>query len=94
MIRPLFICLLFFACAIFSQEDYVIIVNKNVRDSAFREETIPVTQGGFSEYFVAEAENGKKRTYYRITDEGRKYYQEKCEEWQLTKEVIENFISA
>jgi PadR family transcriptional regulator PadR len=40
-----------------------------------------------------EAENGKKRTYYRITDEGRKYYQEKCEEWQLTKEVIENFIS-
>ena len=59
MIRPLFICLLFFACAIFSQEDYVIIVNKNVRDSAFREETIPVSQGGFSEYFVAEAENGK-----------------------------------
>lgn len=59
MIRPLFICLLFFACAIFSQEDYVIIVNKNVRDSAFREETVPVSQGGFSEYFVAEAENGK-----------------------------------
>lgn len=35
---------------------------------------------------------GKKRTYYRITDLGRAYYKEKCEEWKLTKEVIERFI--
>ena len=51
-------------------------------------------KNGYISSFSMEAENGKKRTYYRITDEGRKYYQEKCEEWQLTKEVIENFISA
>ena len=36
--------------------------------------------------------SGKRRTYYRITDQGRRYYQEKCEEWTLTKEVIERFI--
>ena len=36
--------------------------------------------------------NGKKRTYYRITDKGREYYREKCEEWALTKDVIEKFI--
>lgn len=36
--------------------------------------------------------NGKRRTYYRITEVGRNYYQQKCEEWNLTKEVVENFI--
>ena len=35
---------------------------------------------------------GKKRTYYRITDAGVRYYHEKCEEWQLTKEVVERFV--
>ena len=35
---------------------------------------------------------GKRRTYYRITDKGRAYYQEKCEEWLLTQEVVEQFI--
>jgi PadR family transcriptional regulator PadR len=35
---------------------------------------------------------GKKRTYYRITEEGKAYYREKCREWKLTKEVVENFI--
>ena len=39
------------------------------------------------------AENGKRRTYYQITDQGREYYRMKCEEWKLTKEVIESFIS-
>jgi PadR family transcriptional regulator PadR len=36
---------------------------------------------------------GNRRTYYRITPAGRDYYQEKCDEWRLTKEVIEKFIS-
>lgn len=36
--------------------------------------------------------NGKKRTYYSITDEGRAYYKAKCDEWEVTKEVIEQFI--
>ena len=36
--------------------------------------------------------DGRKRTYYRITDDGKAYYKEKCEEWELTKEVIDKFI--
>ena len=36
--------------------------------------------------------NGKRRTYYRITETGRRYYAEKCEEWKVTKEVVEQFI--
>ncbi|MDD7332883.1 MAG: PadR family transcriptional regulator [Lachnospiraceae bacterium] len=35
---------------------------------------------------------GKRRTYYRITELGRQYYREKCEEWILTQEVVEKFI--
>ena len=43
--------------------------------------------------FESEAsDTGKKRTYYRITDAGVRYYHEKCEEWQLTKEVVERFV--
>jgi len=48
---------------------------------------------GYLESYSQEAENGKRRTYYRITPKGLDYYKEKCEEWQLTKEVVELFIS-
>ena len=36
--------------------------------------------------------NGKRRTYYKITEQGRQYYRDKCAEWTLTKEVVEKFI--
>ena len=52
-------------------------------------------KNGFVESYTAEPDatgNGKKRTYYRITDSGRAYYKEKCEEWSLTKDVIEKFV--
>ncbi|MBR3638887.1 MAG: PadR family transcriptional regulator [Lachnospiraceae bacterium] len=51
-------------------------------------------KNGYIESFVSEAaDTGKKRTYYRITEEGQRYYSEKCEEWQLTKEVVERFVT-
>ena len=50
-------------------------------------------KNGYITSFSQSAENGKRRTYYCITDAGREYYREKCEEWHLTKEVIEHFIS-
>lgn len=36
--------------------------------------------------------DGRKRTYYSITDAGKSCYSEKCSEWELTKKVIDNFI--
>ena len=42
--------------------------------------------------FYQSAENGKRRTYYQITDAGRSYYLSKCEEWQVTQDVVEHFI--
>ena len=41
--------------------------------------------------YAGEETKGRKRTYYRITEEGKIYYQEKCEEWRLTKAVINLF---
>jgi DNA-binding PadR family transcriptional regulator len=35
---------------------------------------------------------GKRRTYYKITDKGKDFYKSKCEEWNLTKDVINRFI--
>ena len=36
--------------------------------------------------------NGRQRTYYKMTESGLKYYDEKCQEWQLTKDVINRFV--
>ncbi|MBQ9061202.1 MAG: helix-turn-helix transcriptional regulator [Eubacterium sp.] len=69
-----------------SEEKYVI--KETTLYSAFTR----MEKNGYIESFYQTAENGKRRTYYRITDSGRAYYQEKCAEWQLTKEVVERFI--
>ncbi len=50
-------------------------------------------KNGYISSFSQEAENGKRRTYYQITESGRAYYLEKCQEWTLTKDVIERFIA-
>lgn len=47
---------------------------------------------GFIESFSGRSEQGRMRTYYRITELGKDYYHEKCDEWLLTKDVINHFI--
>jgi PadR family transcriptional regulator PadR len=49
-------------------------------------------KNGYITSFSSEEINGKRRTYYRITEAGTAYYREKCEEWLLTKEVVGKFI--
>lgn len=49
--------------------------------------------GYVESYSVEDETTGKKRTYYKITTVGLEYYNTKCEEWELTKEVIELFVS-
>lgn len=69
-----------------SEEKYVI--KETTLYSAFTR----LEKNGYIESFYGDETNGKRRTYYRITKGGRAYYQEKCREWELTKEVIEKFI--
>ena len=46
---------------------------------------------GYIESFYGNETNGKRRTYYQITKAGKDYYKEKCSEWELTKEVVDQF---
>lgn len=69
-----------------SEEKY--IIKETTLYSAFTR----MEKNGYIESFSSEENGGKRRTYYRITDAGRAYYKMKCEEWNLTKEVIEHFI--
>ncbi len=70
-----------------SEEKY--LIKETTLYSAFTR----MEKNGYIESYSQNSESGKKRTYYRITDSGRSYYREKCEEWNLTKEVIEHFIT-
>ena len=50
-------------------------------------------KNGFVESFSdIGKDSGKKRTYYRMTDAGISFYEAKCQEWQLTKDVISQFV--
>lgn len=64
------------------------IIKETTLYSAFKR----MESKGMIESFAGTQTSGKARTYYRITDAGRKYYKEKCEEWAITKEVVEKFI--
>lgn len=48
--------------------------------------------GYIASFADSDTTSGKRRTYYRITDAGRDYYRMKCEEWNLTLEVVSKFI--
>ena len=69
-----------------SRERYVI--KETTLYSAFTR----LEKNGNIEAFSGSESQGKPRTYYRITPRGMEYYRKKCEEWKLTKEVIEEFI--
>ncbi len=69
-----------------SEEKY--IIKETTLYSAFTR----MEKNGYVESFSSEENGGKRRTYYRITDTGLQYYKDKCEEWKLTKDVIQNFI--
>lgn len=47
---------------------------------------------GYIEAYFGTETNGKRRTYYRITEQGKTFFFEKCEEWELVKEVVNQFI--
>lgn len=69
-----------------SEEKY--IMKETTLYSAFNR----LESNGHIESFYGEESHGKRRTYYRITPKGQAYYREKCEEWKLTKDVINRFI--
>ncbi|HHZ01686.1 MAG TPA: helix-turn-helix transcriptional regulator [Tissierellia bacterium] len=69
-----------------SNEKY--LIKETTLYSAFKR----MESNGYIESFSGSETYGKPRTYYRITEAGKKYYEKKCKEWEVTKEVIEKFI--
>lgn len=69
-----------------TEEKY--IMKETTLYSAFKR----LESNGYVESFKSDESYGKPRTYYRITDEGIKHYQSKCDEWEVTKEVVNKFI--
>ncbi|MBU3129308.1 PadR family transcriptional regulator [Clostridium tagluense] len=83
-------------------ESYGYEISKNIRKLSdekyvMKETTLysafnRLEKNGYIESFYKDETFGKRRTYYKITSTGLTYYKEKCEEWSLTKEVINKFI--
>ena len=71
---------------ILSDEKY--IIKETTLYSAFNR----LEKKGYAKSFSKKESTGKRRTYYQITDEGRAYYAHCCEQWELTKEVVDRFI--
>ena len=69
-----------------SMEKY--IIKETTLYSAFNR----LEKNGYVTSFFGDETNGKRRTYYQITNAGISYYKEKCEEWLVTKEVVEKFM--
>jgi DNA-binding PadR family transcriptional regulator len=77
-------------------------ISKNIRERTqdkyvMKETTLysafaRLTKNGYIESFYQDESLGNRRTYYRITPLGFDYYQEKCAEWQVTQEVVNQFI--
>lgn len=69
-----------------TQERYVI--KETTLYSAFTR----LERNGYINSYSGTVTQGKKRTYFHITESGIRYYKEKCEEWELTKEVVSYFV--
>ncbi|MGL4345691.1 MAG: PadR family transcriptional regulator [Cellulosilyticaceae bacterium] len=84
------------------QDSYGYEISKNIRTLSDEQYIIKETtlysafnrleKNGYISSYHGEATQGKRRTYFKITDEGRAYYKEKCSEWALTQNVINRFI--
>ena len=84
------------------KDSYGYEISKNIREITNEQYIIKETtlysafsrlekNGYITSYYKTSAQ-GKRRTYYKISPEGYAYYIEKCEEWELTKSVINKFI--
>lgn len=47
---------------------------------------------GYITSYPGKETQGRKRTYYKVTPQGKGYLMEKNEEWKLTKNVVEAII--
>lgn len=84
------------------KDSYGYEISKNIRQNTNEKYIIKETtlysaftrleKNGYISSYYGKETNGKRRTYYRITESGKSYYYEKCREWKLVKEVVDQFV--
>ena len=87
---------------IIRQESYGYEISKQIKDLSEGKYVIKETtlysaftrleKNGMIKSYFGDETNGKRRTYYKVTEAGKSYYSEKCSEWMLTKEVVDRFV--
>lgn len=83
-------------------DSYGYALSKEIKDRtdgnyAIKETTLysafsRLKKNGYIEAYPGDVTQGKKRTYYRITDVGKDYLKEKKEEWAITKDVVDQLV--
>lgn len=71
-----------------TKEDYS--VKQTTLYSAFKR----LERNGYVTSFTHTQDNGKERTYYRLTEDGTSYFADMCDEWRITQEIINRFVPA
>lgn len=84
------------------QDSYGYEISKNIRQITNDQYVIKETtlysafsrleKNRYIESYLGTETHGKKRNYYKVTPLGRGYYREKCQEWEVTKDVINKFV--
>lgn len=68
--------------------DDAYIIKETTMYSAFAR----LKKKGYIMSYPGTVTQGKKRTYYAITAEGKSYLEEKRKEWRITKEVVDKLV--
>lgn len=89
-------------CMLLEKESYGYEISKSIKEITESKYVIKETtlysafsrleKNGYIESYSGDESNGKRRTYYKITTSGKEYYQKKCIEWEITKEVVDKFV--
>ena len=84
-------------------DNYGYEINKTIQQRTggqygFKEATLytafkRLEAGGFITSYWGEDGPGARRRYYSITDEGRRFWDERREEWQKTRALLDALIS-
>lgn len=83
-------------------DSYGYALSKEIKDRtdglyAIKETTLysaftRLKKNGYIEAYPGDVTQGKKRTYYRITADGKEYLKEKQKEWNITKRVVDQLV--
>jgi PadR family transcriptional regulator PadR len=68
--------------------DSLYVIKETTLYSAFTR----LEKQGLIRSYPGEVTHGKKRTYYQISDAGKEFLEQKQQEWQQTKIVVERFL--